>query len=110
MKLPNSEKAAIDERKVREYLLSTSHPVGRFKARFFASIGFGPGNWQVLAKAIVLVAATGDAELVQDNEYGRKYLVPGLLTGPEGRSADVVSIWIVRAGSDTPRLVTVYPR
>lgn len=110
MKLPNSEKAAIDQRKVREYLLSTSHPVGRFKARFFAGIGFGPENWQALATAIAQVAANGDAQLVQDNEYGRKYLVLGALGGPAGRSAEVVSVWIIRAGSDTPHLVTVYPR
>jgi hypothetical protein len=31
MELPNGEQAVIDERKVREYLLSPSHPVGRFK-------------------------------------------------------------------------------
>lgn len=37
MKLPNGQKAVVDERKVREYLLSASHPVGRFKARFFGS-------------------------------------------------------------------------
>ena len=42
MKLPNGEQAIIDERKVREYLLSPSHPVGRFKLKFFSGIGFGP--------------------------------------------------------------------
>ncbi len=91
MKLPNNEKAAIDERKIREYLLLTSHPVGRFKAKFFATLRFGPGNWQMLAKAIDQVAATGDAELVQDSKYGRKYLVQGALTGLKGRSAEAVS-------------------
>ena len=29
MKLPNAQNAIVDERKVREYLLSPSHPVGR---------------------------------------------------------------------------------
>ena len=51
--------------------------------RFFSRSSTSDAVWQVLAKAIALVAATGDAELVQDNEYGRKYLVLGVLTGPE---------------------------
>ena len=110
MKLPNGEKPAIDERKIREYLLSTSHPVGRFKARFFAGIGFGVQDWRELSSAIARVAATGEAEHGQASEYGRKYLVSGTLTGPDGRSAEVVSVWIVRPGDDAPRLVTVYPK
>jgi hypothetical protein len=43
MKLPAAESAIIDEAKVREYLLSTEHPVGRFKARFFIGLGYSPG-------------------------------------------------------------------
>lgn len=109
MKLPNSANAIVDERKVREYLLSQSHPVGRFKAKFFTGLGFGAENWEVLAAAIYKVAAEGDALIVVDNEHGRKYLVSGGLTGPHGRSADVVTVWIIRAGDDIPRLVTVYP-
>jgi len=41
VKLPNADRVRIDERKVRGYLLSPSHPVGRFKARVFAALGFG---------------------------------------------------------------------
>jgi Domain of unknown function (DUF6883) len=33
-------------RKLRDYLLSRLHPVGRFKAPFFASLGYGADNWQ----------------------------------------------------------------
>ena len=40
MRLPNANQVRIDDRKVREYLLSRTHPVGRFKARFFAALGF----------------------------------------------------------------------
>lgn len=109
MKLPESERASIDERKVREYLLSTSHPVGRFKAKFFAGLGFGLDNWQAFAVALARLASSGSAQLIQDNDFGRKYLVLGALTGPQGRTADVVSVWIIRTGSTAPHLVTVYP-
>jgi hypothetical protein len=36
MKLPNGDRAMVHEAKVRDYLLSTDHPIGRFKARVFS--------------------------------------------------------------------------
>ena len=39
MKLPSADRVQIDDRKIREYLLSRTHAVGRFKARFFAAVG-----------------------------------------------------------------------
>ena len=40
MRLPNAWRAIIEERKVRYYLLSRSHPVERFKAAQLARAGF----------------------------------------------------------------------
>lgn len=109
MKLPHGERAIVDERKVRDYLLSTSHPVGRFKARVFAAIGYGPANWRWFRAAIAEHAAHHDAFLDHEDEKGRTYLIRGSLHGPRGDSLEVVSVWIVPIGEDTPRLVTVYP-
>jgi hypothetical protein len=39
MRLPERSQAVVEERKVRGYLLSRSHPVGRFKARVSAALG-----------------------------------------------------------------------
>jgi hypothetical protein len=39
MKLPEAQRAVIAPAKIRDYLFSTSHPVGRFKAPFFDSLG-----------------------------------------------------------------------
>jgi hypothetical protein len=110
MKLPNSHKAVVVERKVREYLLSASHPVGRFKARFFGSIGFPPEAWSEFVEALRQVAVEGDAQVIEESEYGQKYVVRGRIGGPGTRQTEVDSVWIIRAGDDTPRLVTVYPR
>ena len=110
MKLPNGQKATVDERKIREYLLSPSHPVGRFKAKFFGSVGFTLENWSGFGSELQRVAAEGEAELIEETEYGRKYLIRGRIAGPGARPANVDSVWIIRAGDDTPRLVTVYPR
>ena len=110
MRLPNGQKAFVDERKIREYLLSPSQPVGRFKAKFFASIGFNREGWPGFVVELQRFAAEGEAELIEEGEYGRKYVIRGRIAGPGARPADVDSIWIIRAGDDTPRLVTVYPR
>jgi Domain of unknown function (DUF6883) len=109
VRVPNHRKAIVEERKVRDYLLSGSHPVGRFKARFFAGLGFDSENWSTLQGELRQVAARGEAQLVQESMFGRKYLVLGTVTGPKGRTAEVATIWIIRSGDDTPRLVTVYP-
>jgi hypothetical protein len=37
VKLPESDRVRIDEQKIWSYLLSPTHPVGRFKARGFAA-------------------------------------------------------------------------
>jgi len=99
MKLPNAQNAIVDERKVREYLLSPSHPVGRFKAKFFESIGFPPEARSGFMQALQRLAAEGEAYVLEDSEYGRKYLVRGQIAGAGARPSEVDSVWIVRAGS-----------
>ena len=49
VKLPNADQAIIDGRKLYGYLLSFAHPTGRFKARFFAQLGYRSDNWSRLA-------------------------------------------------------------
>jgi hypothetical protein len=44
MKLPFAENALVDAEKVRDYLLSPLHPVGRFRAVFFAGLGYTQEN------------------------------------------------------------------
>ena len=56
------------------------------------------------------LAEKGEARIAEEGEFGRKYSVSGLLTGPRGRAVSVVSVWIFEHGSDKPRLVTVYPK
>ena len=108
LKIPNASKAHISATKLRGYLLSTDHPVGRFKARYFAALGFTIDNWEDLRR-LLQELALGDAELESASEYGKKYRVSGQLTGPKG-SSEVVAVWIISAGKDVPRLVTVYPK
>jgi hypothetical protein len=43
------------------------------------------------------------------NAFGQKYVIHGILQGPNGRGAFTVSVWIVLNGEAFPRFVTAYP-
>ena len=79
MRLPNPDRAVVDDAKVRDYLLSREHPIGRFKAAVFAWAGYRRESWQSLKADLVAV------------------------------TLPVTTIWLVPRGSEFPRLVTVYP-
>lgn len=109
MKLPEAQRAVIAPAKIRDYLLSMSHPVGRFKAPFFASLGYTVADWQRLEQDLLAIANSGDAEPGRESRYGQKYEICGTLNGPSGKSASVLTVWIVRLGSDVPEFVTAFP-
>ena len=109
MKIPAAERAVIEPAKIQNYLLSTSHPVGRFKAPFFASLEYTSANWRRLDEDLRDLAISGDAELGKDSPYGQKYEIRGTLRGPSGKSAEVLTVWIVLFGGDVPQFVTAFP-
>lgn len=109
MQLPNAERAVVDGAKVRDYLLSPDHRVGRSKARCFGALGFTQGAWPALRDALVALAREGEAERGETSVFGQKYVVRGNMLGPAGRTAEVVTVWILLRGEDTPRFVTAYP-
>jgi len=108
VRLPNADLAIIDRAKLESYLLSASHPIGRFKARFFAALGFSEAAWMNLEAALRRDHLTTDAELVETLALGQSYRIQAILNGPIA-SAPVVSVWFVRKGEEVPRLVTAYP-
>jgi len=61
MSLPNSQRAVIDPEKVRDYLLSEAHPVGRFKETFFGALGYTRGRWEILRDDLLSLAYAGVA-------------------------------------------------
>ena len=109
MKLPGAQRAVIEAAKIRDYLLSTSHPVGRFKTPFFTSLGYTSTNWQHLEADLRNLAVTGDAQPGQPSPYGQKYEIRGILNGPSGKSPEVVTVWIILSGGDVPQFVTAFP-
>ena len=110
MKLPHLGNAVVTQDKVEGYLLSLTHPVGRFKARFFARFGFSAGFWEALADALLRHAEANEVVESDDTELGTRYTVEGPLEAPDGRRPMVRVVWCVERDETAPRLVTAYPR
>ena len=87
MRLPAAERAVTGPAKIRDCLLSTSHPFGRFQAPFAASLVYTSAHWRRLERDLLAVAVSGDAELRKKSRYGQKYESRGILSGPSERSA-----------------------
>jgi hypothetical protein len=106
--LDNADRATIDVRKFREYLLNPSSEKGAHKARVFrAALGYTRLNCLDLIEAIRQGIMTNDAVFVREDRYGRHYRVEMTITGPKG-SALVATGWIFDRGGDVPRLTTAF--
>lgn len=109
MKLPDRDKAYIPSDKITEYLLSTTHPVGRLKARFFLAMGFSKSNMGVLEQQLLKIIQEEEVIEHVSSPYGTKFVIDGSLEGLRGISGRVRTIWIIEAGEKSPRFVTAYP-
>ena len=109
MRLPSFEKAIISAEKLRDYVLSPAHPVGRFKAAFFERLGYDRDDWERLDRDLREQIVVCEAEEIETTTFGTKYRTVGDLRGPSGRAARIVAIWIVRVGESVPQLVTLFP-
>lgn len=109
MRLPAANLALVDPAKIRDYLLSPEHLVGRYKASFFNALGYSREDWRRLEEAFRYLISSEDAVPGNASEFGEKYEVRGTLEGPAGRRAEVVTVWIILTGETIPRFVTAVP-
>lgn len=107
--IPNADRAIVEPSKVRDYLLSSSHPVGRFKATVFAALGYSQNNWELLRDDLLALVRTTESSSEQTSPYGQKYEVGGTLCGPSGRKGRFVTVWLLPPGEDAPKFVTAFP-
>jgi len=107
--LPNAAKAEIEEAKLRDYLLSSAHPVGRFKAYTLNALGYTRENWVRLHHDLLNHGRAGDCVVGDCTLHGQKFKVSGTLVGPNGRRMRYVSVWIIAPDSSTPRFITAFP-
>lgn len=113
--LPNLARAVIPPAKLAGYALNPTNPKGRSKARVFsAALGLGPGDAAMLERQILAGLPDRAAMRHRDDGYGERFRVLIPVTGPNGRTVDVLTGWIYdrddKAGSVStiPRLTTMY--
>ncbi len=109
MKLPNRDFAYVPQAKIKDYLLSETHVVGRSKAKFFRMFGFDETNIDALEQGLIKIAQTQDVKDELPSPHGKKYIIDGTLSTPLGKSVKVETVWIIDIGQEKPRFITAYP-
>jgi len=101
--------AIIAPDKLPEYLLSVAHPDGRGKAEYLGVLGYSRDTAGRLDADLREQILSLDAQPGRPSPYGQKYEILGPLTGPNGITAWVRTIWIILTGETALRLVTLIP-
>jgi hypothetical protein len=109
MKLPNREDSYIPLPKLKDYLLSETHPVGKWKSKFFRSLGFNDINIPVLEKCLISIAYSEDVKDIITLGNGTKYVIDGLIETPVGKTVKVRTVWFIDINGTRPRFITAYP-
>ncbi len=109
MKLPNRTGAYVPPEKITDYLLSETHAVGKSKARYFRSFGFGHDTASQLRQGLLTIAKSREVVRAEKSLHGTKFIVDGELKTPKGVMIRVRTIWIVEKDMDSPRFITAYP-
>ncbi len=109
MKLPNADRAIIEPAKITDYLLDIDHPDGGSKARLLASLGYSKFDWQQLESDLRCMHLREDYIIERLTPWGMRYDIVGPVTGPSGDTVLFRSVWQIDLGTDTPRLITMYP-
>lgn len=109
-RLPNSNEASIDIRKIEDYCLNPSHPRGRHKARVFReALDLQRSDAAWLRDALLEAARTGEAVEMMVDAWGAHWLLDATIRRHD-RVVVVRTIWIVRAGESQPTFVTCWVR
>jgi hypothetical protein len=104
MKLPQD--SAIDERKLREYLLVPR--IEDDKLGFLALAGYSLAKWREL-ESDLRRQLQEDPILIQTPQYGEMYHIKGELTGPTGKVLNVITVCIRLSATGEASFVTLVP-
>ncbi len=97
----------IAERKLTHYLLVKLDKDD--KLNYLSLAGYTPSGWQQLERDLITLAQTSEAIMERVSGYGVSYSVTGQLTGPNGRSLWVKTIWMRDDDEEITKFITLYP-
>ena len=107
--MPNVDNATINPKKITESALNPEHPVGGNKAKVFESaLGYNQSNADDLMRQIYDKLPSNEAVLGKLDQYGQRYTVDISITGPNGKTVNVRTGWIIKSDSNVPELTTIF--
>lgn len=101
--------AKIPDEKLTEYALNFEHPTGKEKAKAFKeALGYTKESYTDLKTKIL--DSFDEKELVykRKDKYGKRYEQIMQITGPNGKTANVLTAWIKDNDNAEPRLTSIY--
>jgi hypothetical protein len=105
--LPNADKAVIPSEKLINYSLDFEKDPNKAMA-FKLALGYTKSNADRLIAHIYRNVQTHNAIYKENNGYGDIYESVMVITGENGKTANVLTAWIIENGLDFPRLTTVH--
>jgi len=105
----SADDAIMLPEKLRDYILSPTHSDGRAKAAYLGLLGYTQADWEQLESDLRQQILNCEAQPGRPSLYGDKYEIVAPLTGPNGKTAWVRTIWIIIHGETVPRFVTLIP-
>ncbi len=106
-RLPNAERALVEERRVREYLLNVQHESGGPKARFFIAHGFASDTWESLRASLIIHGSENTVTRMVQTQWGKRYTIECNCPTPDGHNPCIRTVWQMDDG--VPRLLTAIP-
>lgn len=99
----------VEAAKLTDYLLSSDHPKGAGKAKFFKGVGFSKEKIEEFAAALRIHATNNKIVEVVAHPYGVKTVVDCFMPTPSGTEYCIRSVWNDYKDGDPPRLITAHP-
>ena len=105
MKLPAD--TVIAREKLTDYLLSPRDD--HDKSGFLRLAGYSCANAAQLEADLRTQLLSRAATVAGESPYGTKYIIRGSLTGPNGRTLRVLSVWMRENATGLTKFITLYP-
>ena len=105
MKLPKNSLIAYE--KLTQYLLISRKRNDKFQ--WLAQAGYSLKNWQELKNDLRVQILPLEAMQIESTKYGQMCEIRGKLTGPNGKSLSVCTIWMTETATKSTKFITMYP-
>ncbi len=101
--------AKIPDEKLTEYALNMEHPTGKYKAEAFKeALGYTQETYADLKAKILDSFNENELVYKREDKYGKRYEQIMQITGPNGKTANVLTAWIKDDDNAEPRLTSIY--